>query len=736
MDRGYRSLADQLRAWSDDRLSRLLLARPDLATPAPLDSGQLAARAATRSSLVRALDGLDRLELTVLDALISAGQTTADEVLTIVYAERAAASAALARLCDLALVWEAVGGLRAVSGLAELVPPSVRAFTGLTEADALLEQLSPKARALLEHVDASGGEASPGSARLTVSAAEAATPAEELIARRLLVPRGGGVAVPGEVSVALRGGHTTTDPVDGPPLLASAPREAALVDRTAAGAAFEAVRRVELLLDGWGAAPPAALRSGGLGVRDLRAAAARLHVDEPTAALLVETAAAAGLLTTGTDDDGNLAWLPTVGYDGWLAEPFADRWTVLARAWLEMPRMPSLVGQRDPAGKAWNALVPELAASTMAEARRMTLEALASLPPGQALAAGTGGASVLARVTWQRPRRPRTRADQVAWTLAESAALGVTALGAVASYARTLLKGTSPAAALAPLLPSPVDHVLLQADLTAVAPGPLETTLARRLGLAADVESRGGATVYRFTPSSVRRAMDLGWSAVELHEFVASVSRTPVPQPLTYLIDDAARTFGVLRVGYAEAFLRADDEHAITELLHHPAAASLGLRRLAPTVLISTTPVDVLLPRLREAGMAPVVEAADGSLHVARPDAQRARTPRRTPPAAESARGAARAAAVVTAIRAGDRAAASRPSSQESLTPSGSLAALREAIDARASVVIGYVDNHGTRSDRLVDPLSVDGGQLRARDHRADDVRVFAVHRITSVRPA
>ena len=62
--------------------------------------------------------------------------------------------------------------------------------------------------------------------------------------------------------------------------------------------------------------------------------------------------------------------------------------------------------------------------------------------------------------------------------------------------------------------------MLLQADLTAVAPGPLEPDLARRLQVAADVESRGGATVYRFTAQSVRRALDLGWTAAELHAFV------------------------------------------------------------------------------------------------------------------------------------------------------------------------------------------------------------------------
>ncbi len=316
--------------------------------------------------------------------------------------------------------------------------------------------------------------------------------------------------------------------------------------------------------------------------------------------------------------------------------------------------------------------------------------------------------------------------------------LGVTGLDGLASYARDLLAGDDDKAqkSLAGLLPDPVDHVLLQADLTAVAPGPLESQLARRLQLVADVESRGGATVYRFTPGSVRRALDTGWTAIELHEFLGSVSRTPVPQPLTYLVDDTARTFGSVRVGHAEAFIRADDEAALTELLHHPKAASLGLRRLAPTVLISTTPLDLLLPRLRELGAAPVVEAEDGSVHVVRADQRRARAPREhRGRGAAAARRTATVAAVVRAIRSGDRAASSRPASAESLTPSGSLAALREAAESGSPVLIAYVDNHGSRSERIVDPVSVEGGVLTAHDHRSDDVRTFAVHRITSVRP-
>ncbi len=751
---GYRSLADQLRSWSDERLSRLLTERPDLATPAPHDSAQLASRAATRSSILRALDQLTRAELAVLDALVLTGRSSVDRLRSLVNADPTVVDAAVDRLVELALAWESTGGLRALTGVSDGLSGGVeqgvsglRPFSDPPLADDAVGRavgaLSEQARALLEHVVDAGGEATTGAARVTVLPADATSPAEELLSRRLLVARHGTPAVvPGEVGVAVRSGRTTREPVDAVPEIATSTRDAGLVDRAAAGAAFEAVRRLELLLDHWGATPPSALRSGGLGVRDLRATAQAMHLDEPTVALLVETAASAGLVTTVADVHGNPVWIPTDRFDSWVLRPAAERWVALVRVWLDSPRMPGLVGTRDPAGKAWNALAPELASIAMPETRRMTLAAVSRLAPGEVLAVGTGIASVVALLAWQRPRRPRLRAEQVLWTATEAATLGVTGLGGLASYARLLLADEDAKAtrALGALLPEPVAHVLLQADLTAVAPGPLESALARRLQLVAEVESRGGGAVYRFTPASIRRALDIGWTATELHQFLASVSQTPVPQPLEYLVDDTARTFGTVRVGHAEAYLRADDDSALTELLHHPQASALGLRRLAPTVLISTTPLDVLLPRLRDLGAAPVVEGADGTIHVTRPDQRRAKTPREhrgAPAAAGAARRTAAVASVVTAVRAGDRAAASRPSGAEHLsTPSGSLAALRDAAEVGAAVVIAYVDNHGTRTERVVEPVSVEGGVLTAHDHRTDDTRTFAVHRITTVRAA
>ncbi|HYO40485.1 MAG TPA: helicase C-terminal domain-containing protein [Nocardioidaceae bacterium] len=801
---GPRTLADQLRGWTDEQLATLLTERPDLAGPAPQDTSSLASRLGTRSSVLLAVDQLTRLELVVLDAALAVGGTASAALLRErVNAAPDAVDRALDRLRALGLLWGTDSTLRALSILPDVLgtrlsglgPPAASLLAGYGPArvaalaadlgltptgdrhddvaavadrladpahvSRLLADVDPQARAILEHLDREGRDGSVESTERTTSRGPGG-PVDQLLSRGLLVARDTRhVAVPREVAICLRGGRTTRARADDEPALSTAERGAALVDRTAAGAAFELVRQVELVLEQWGSAPPPALRTGGLGVRDLKATAELLHVDERGAALLVEVAWAAGLVAVGTGPSGLSAWLPTDAFDGWTAAPVAERWSRLASAWLDGQRLVGLVGSRESTptgtglrGKPVNALVPGLERTWLPETRRAALLEVASLRPGTVLAATTGLSSLLERLAWLRPRRPSARAQAVSWAVEESAVMGVTALGGVAAHGRALLAADDPhaesARALEPLLPAPVDHVLVQADLTAIAPGPLDPALGRRLGTVADVESRGGATVYRFTERSVRRAFDSGWSAAEVHDFVAAASRTPVPQALTYLVDDVSRRFGTVRAGAAESFLRSDDESALAELVHHPKAAALRLRRIAPTVVVSDVPLDVLLPRLRELGAAPVVEAPDGSVRLSRAEVLRARTPRRPPALTDTAvpvdrldpvsaaRLSGRIAAAVTAIRAGDRAADTRPGpglrAVDPPTPAATLTVLREAVESRHSVWIGYVDSSGSSGERVVDPVKVDAGWLSAYDHRTEDVRSFAVHRITAVR--
>ena len=63
------------------------------------------------------------------------------------------------------------------------------------------------------------------------------------------------------------------------------------------------------------------------------------------------------------------------------------------------------------------------------------------------------------------------------------------------------------------------------------------------------------------------------------------------------------------------------------------------------------------------------------------------------------------------------------------------LADLRHALDEGSTVWIGYVDHDGVTTERVVDPVELDGGWLAAFDHRAGAVRSFAVHRISGVAP-
>lgn len=796
-----RSLADDLRRRDDGALARLLARRPDLGVPLPADLTTLGARAATRASVQRVLDGLAAPGLQVVEVLaVLPEPATPGEV-----GRRwgAPAGAVLDDLRDLGVVWGTPRALRLVRAardvlgphpaglgpplaealgrrsparLADLLddlglPPTGDPDTALARLaehlgrpdvlDHLLAAAPDGVRAVLDRLVWGPPVGALPDADRPVRTATAAGPVEWLLAHGLLaVADAGHVVLPREVGLALRGGRVHRGPVTGPPPLVVRERPADAVRGTAAGAAAEAVRLVEALGDLWGAAPAPVLRSGGLGVRELRRVATALEVDDATAALVVETAYAAGLVADDGEADPRFA--PTPGYDTWLGQDVPDRWADLADAWLATTRCPALVGTRDERDAVRVALSPAVERASAPEVRRLVLATLADPQPPPGAAAVVDPASVAARVDHAAPRRAgRMRSMLTAQALAEAAWLGVTGAGALADHGRALLgDGTTgdaerldaAADALAAALPEPVDHVLLQADLTAVAPGPLEPGLARELALVADVESRGGATVYRFGPASVRRALDAGRTGDELLAALARHSRTPVPQPLEYLVADTARRHGRVRVGAAGAYVRGDDEAALAELLADRRAASLRLRRLAPTVLAAQAPPETVLSVLRSMGLAPAAESPDGALLLARPDARR--TPPRArprpvnplPPAPSDA--ALRSA--VAALRAADEAAAeqartARPADRADtpdapalapMDPAGVLALLRDAAAARRPLWIGVADAGGTASRRLVDPLRVEAGRIEVFDRGSEQVRTLSVHRVFGVAPA
>ncbi len=761
-----RSLADDLRGRDDAELVELLRVRGDLAVPVPTDLGSLAVRATTRASVQRALDLLDAPALQVVEALAVLPEPVGAAALGRAWG--ADARPQVARLRALALVWGTARSLRLVRVAREVLGPhpaglgppleqvlerrSPARATGLAAALGLGEHGDP-VRALAE-VSALLGDpvrlraalaGAPAGAvevldRLTWGtpvgehpAASADGPVGWLVAHGMLaVLEPGRVVLPREVGLALRDGRTHRTPATAPPPVEGVPLRPGTAAHTAAASATEAVRLVGEALGVAGRTTLTARRTGGLGVRELRRVAVALDVDEPVAALVLQVAHAAGLL--GTDSEESPSWLPTTASDTWAEEPVEVRWAGLATAWLGSEAVASLVGTRDRGGAVRGALSDDVRRPSSAALRRDVLGELAGVPEDRAARTE----EVLARLDHRSPRRAGPGRDDLAARLLEEAAwLGLTGQGALSAPGRALLDGDAPGAArlLAALLPDPVDHLLLQADLTAVAPGPLVPSLAAEVDLAAEVESRGAATVYRFTPDSVRRALDAGRTADELLAVLEEASPTGVPQPLSYLVRDVARRHGLVRVGNASSFLRAEDPAALSELLVDRRLAGLGLRRLAPTVLAADADGPVVLEALRRVGLAPAAEAADGSLLLTVRPARRAAARSRRPVTVTAPRPptAEELAEAVGRWRLAE--SGPRPGSVELpyLDPRVSLEVLRDAVSARRPVWVGYVDETGRTTRRLLDPLTLSGGRLTAVEAGRTGPRTYSVHRVTGV---
>lgn len=741
--------APPLGAWlaelSDERLIRLLELRPDLAQPAPGSIAALAARAAARQSVKAATDELDFLHLAVLDALLVLhAEVAAVPVAKLValIGERAGEDAVLTALDDLrarAVVWgedavrvsaEAAAGLPWYPGQAILEDASRPAHVIAAALDALDEPQSELINRLVT--------GSPmGRTRDAAPGAPPDRPVPRLLAAGLLRQIDDDtVILPRHVAQVLRGEEpgpahlVRPDPVVGTTTVADA-------DASAAGAVLDLIREIEVVLQTLSVAPVPELRSGGLGVREAKRLGKLTGIDEQRLGLVLEVCAAAGLIASGLPDpeppdSAGQYWAPTASADRFLDTSTAARWHLLASTWLDLPARPGLIGSRGPDGKPYAALSDSLYSTAAPLDRRLLLGLLAELPPGSGVDAQHAAQALI----WQRPRwAARLQPGPVGHLLDEAHAVGLIGRGALSTPARALLTAGENAAieAMAKVLPKPIDHFLVQADLTVVVPGPLQRDLAEELAAVATVESAGAAMVYRVSEQSIRHALDTGRTAGALHTFFEQHSKTAVPQGLSYLINDVARRHGQLRVGMASSFVRCEDPALLASAVAAPAIGHLEVRLLAPTVAVSQAPIAELLAALRTAGFAPAAEDSSGAIvdlqqRGARvPGPQYRRTFRALPkPSPDTL------AAVVSMLRRMD----SAPFANVRLDPAVAMALLQQAAMEHKDVVIGYVDAAGVATQRVVRPLGVNGGQLVAWDETQGRPREFAVHRVTSVMSA
>ena len=470
----------------------------------------------------------------------------------------------------------------------------------------------------------------------------------------------------------------------------------ATVDRIASEQAFITSGRVTELVLELRRDPARRLAKGGIALPETRRLALAAGVDPELVPPLLDLAERADLVA---EDGAHL--IPTEAGVSWLDLSGGERWGALAGGWLERLTVDirSLLTER--ASAVWD--------DGMLDYLRWYYPA--------------GGDDVLARA--------RASADA-----AET--LGITARSTPSSPGSELLaSGVAAAVAgMTALFPTEVDRVYLQHDLSIVSPGPLAAALDARLRVMADAETRGLASTYRVTAESITRGLISGETAESITEFLASISSTGVPQPLEYLLRDTSARFGSLRVGSidprqalaetsdasARSYARSDDAGLIRQLLVDQSLTPLALSPAGELRVVSRFEPTLLYWSLIDARYPAVAEDAEGTV---RPAA------RRPAPVPSQAVTRDPAAELVARLRG---AGVADPGTEAS---GGAWIArqLELAARGRTPVIVTVRMPDGTEVAFRLEPASVAGGRLRARDTRADLERTLPLSSITAVEP-
>ncbi|MEV4318701.1 helicase C-terminal domain-containing protein [Actinocrispum sp. NPDC049592] len=772
------SFAEYLATLGENVLAELLQARPDVCVePVPRGFEQLAQRLSGPESLVAALQSVDRDAIVVGQSVAALGSTaTVDAIVRLVGAPEATVRDVLGELCGRGLAWFAAetvslperlamhwsaetGGGRSAAAIArsvlvedlrsaveawgieatglrkpELIARLVDVLSDFRRIVTVVRDLPKPARDRIDQLRGGYGQYYPGYA---VRNGPGASADRMLVAAGLALRLNGHWEMPREVGVAAWLAQRELLLTGRPELsLAEATAETALVAAQAAIPDF--LRVVAALLEEAESSSIAALKKGGVGSRERARLAAKLAVPADVLALGIDLAYAAGLL--GHVDTG---YAPTERYVEWRDASQAHRWAVLANAWFALEHAPTsreIQGDKE--------VPPPLpVASAAGGIRRAMVHAALS---------GFSVRSAGAHVDWFFPLHGYDDAqlkDKAAATLREAEVLGVAAADRVTECGEALFATTERALdpteavneladRVAGVLVEPPCTVILQSDLTAVVSGRPPEAVSRLLRAAAVSETSGAAGVWRFGPASVRAALDSGWTATQLLAELTALSDRPLPQPLEYLITDAARRHGQVRVRGTRSVVLAD-EATVTEILHTRSLAKLQLAQVAPTVLCSPLDLDEVLTRLRAAGLSPVTEDTSGNVIVEIRPEHRASTPDVSMRAASRARlSAAELAERLLADPAGeisggadisdtfDRLAGLNPALDEA-----QLMVLSDAIDHQRDVRITYRSKTGGRTVREIQPYELHDRWLDSWCYLRAAQREFTVANIESVAP-
>jgi hypothetical protein len=300
--------------------------------------------------------------------------------------------------------------------------------------------------------------------------------------------------------------------------------------------------------------------------------------------------------------------------------------------------------------------------------------------------------------------------------------IGLTSNGMAQPWMIAALEGKidSAAKAIAKHMPSLQARVILQTDLSIVAPGPLEVSAEERLREFAQAEAIGLASHFRLTPLSVSFALERGHSIDEIRASLLELSGNPLPQPVEYLLNDVLRRFGRIKVVADEAgggaYIRVSDTTLAIELAKDLRHRIISLRQIDATTLYSKYTADVVYFTLRDYGHLAVRANQDDSVI----------SPERINSQSEKTATVDPVTALVAKLRSAETTSADGENEMM-------LRQLQLAIKNKSAILVTYVGKDGTEHRFLLEPVAISNGRLRSRDKKADIERTLPLSNIVKL---
>lgn len=195
--------------------------------------------------------------------------------------------------------------------------------------------------------------------------------------------------------------------------------------------------------------------------------------------------------------------------------------------------------------------------------------------------------------------------------------LGLSVNGQATSWVSVLL--TRGVAAVAKqideALPASQDRIIIQSDLSIIAPGPLSAKAERELRAFVDIEQSGIASRYRLSALSISFGMEAGLTSSDMRQTLESLSGRELPQPVDYLINEGSKRFGRIRImddgRTGGCFVISTEPTLLAELAGDVRLKPYNLVPVDSGCLASRFSRDILYFGLRELGL-PAIRTLQG----------------------------------------------------------------------------------------------------------------------------